>query len=587
MKKNGFVLSNFKGYKTRYVFALVSTLFYSFMTLLPTVIISKIVDDVLSNQNNLVSSERIALLWKYLAVFTAVTLLQTSFYMLIRQICHRSAQHVAVGIRSKLYEKLQTLDFSFYTHNPSGEIISQLTTDVNVIYDFISTHLYVFIRDCATLVFTFIILLMTSGIVTALLFAFIPLIVIFTVILHKNTRFLHRRLRDKFSDMNSYVNENLGAYRVVKAFAREKYEVGRLTKESAEYRDMAVSNTQKRLNYATPIHITAELMRIIALCACGIIMLKIPSSGLTIGSLYMATTYVYTVVARVRELSTIISQFQHVNVSIGKVTSLYETEPDIDTTEHIESKDGRIHKIEFRDVTLILDGHMILDHVSFVVREGQTVAIMGPTGAGKTILISMLLRLYDPSCGQILINNVDIKRMDLNRLRKMIALSTQDVFLFSDTIDGNISYSNPDLPLEEVKYFAECAQAADFIEKLSEGYDTIIGERGVGLSGGQRQRIALARAVAKKSSLIILDDTTSAVDMETESLILQELAKIKNKIKIIVAQRITSVVDADKILVIENGKITEEGTHAELVQNGGYYTSIYNISQQGSAEVEK
>lgn len=587
MKKNGFVLSNFKGYKTRYVFALVSTLFYSFMTLLPTVIISKIVDDVLSNQNNLVSSERIALLWKYLAVFTAVTLLQTSFYMLIRQICHRSAQHVAVGIRSKLYEKLQTLDFSFYTHNPSGEIISQLTTDVNVIYDFISTHLYVFIRDCATLVFTFIILLMTSGIVTALLFAFIPFIVIFTVILHKNTRFLHRRLRDKFSDMNSYVNENLGAYRVVKAFAREKYEVGRLTKESAEYRDMAVSNTQKRLNYATPIHITAELMRIIALCACGIIMLKIPSSGLTIGSLYMATTYVYTVVARVRELSTIISQFQHVNVSIGKVTSLYETEPDIDTTEHIESKDGRIHKIEFRDVTLILDGHMILDHVSFVVREGQTVAIMGPTGAGKTILISMLLRLYDPSCGQILINNVDIKRMDLNRLRKMIALSTQDVFLFSDTIDGNISYSNPDLPLEEVKYFAECAQAADFIEKLSEGYDTIIGERGVGLSGGQRQRIALARAVAKKSSLIILDDTTSAVDMETESLILQELAKIKNKIKIIVAQRITSVVDADKILVIENGKITEEGTHAELVQNGGYYTSIYNISQQGSAEVEK
>jgi len=587
MKKNGFVLSNFKGYKTRYVFALVSTLFYSFMTLLPTVIISKIVDDVLSNQNNLVSSERIALLWKYLAVFTAVTLLQTSFYMLIRQICHRSAQHVAVGIRSKLYEKLQTLDFSFYTHNPSGEIISQLTTDVNVIYDFISTHLYVFIRDCATLVFTFIILLMTSGIVTALLFAFIPLIVIFTVILHKNTRFLHRRLRDKFSDMNSYVNENLGAYRVVKAFAREKYEVGRLTKESAEYRDMAVSNTQKRLNYATPIHITAELMRIIALCACGIIMLKIPSSGLTIGSLYMATTYVYTVVARVRELSTIISQFQHVNVSIGKVTSLYETEPDIDTTEHIESKDGRIHKIEFRDVTLILDGHMILDHVSFVVREGQTVAIMGPTGAGKTILISMLLRLYDPSCGQILINNVDIKRLDLNRLRKMIALSTQDVFLFSDTIDGNISYSNPDLPLEEVKYFAECAQAADFIEKLSEGYDTIIGERGVGLSGGQRQRIALARAVAKKSSLIILDDTTSAVDMETESLILQELAKIKNKIKIIVAQRITSVVDADKILVIENGKITEEGTHAELVQNGGYYTSIYNISQQGSAEVEK
>ena len=587
MKKNEFIMSNFKGYKARYVFALTTTLFYSLIALLPTVLIGRIVDDVLSNQYGLASDERTALLWKYAIIYVVVVFLQTSLFLLIRQICHRSAQHVAVGIRSRLYEKLQTLDFTFYSHNPSGEIISQLTTDVNVIYDFLSTHLYVFVRDCAMLVFTFVILLTTNGIVTALLFAFIPFIVTFTIILHKNTRFLHRRLRDKFSEMNTYVNENLGAYRVVKAFAREKYEVGRLTKESEEYRDMAVDNTKIRLNYAMPIHITAELMRIIALCACGIIILLIPDSGLKIGGLYMATTYVYTVVARVRELSTIISQFQHFNVSVNKVTTLYETEPDIDNVEHIESKDGKIHKIEFRDVTLILDGHMILDHVSFTVREGQTVAIMGPTGSGKTILISMLLRLYDPSCGQILINNVDIKRMDLNRLRKMIALSTQDVFLFSDTIDGNIAYSNPDLPIEEVKHFAECAQAADFIEKLSEGYDTIIGERGVGLSGGQRQRIALARAVAKKSSLIILDDTTSAVDMETESLILHELAKIKNKIKIIVAQRITSVVDADKILVIENGKITEEGTHAELVQNGGYYTSIYNISQQGSAEVEK
>lgn len=585
MKGYDFVLSNFKGYKVRYIVTLALSVFRIFLTLLPAVIIGKIVDNVLNNQNNLTDGERIDLLWQYIIVFAVVTIVYTSLLMLIRQVTHRTAQHVCIGIRSKLYDKLQTLDHSFYMHNPSGEIISQMTTDVNIIYDFISVHLDVFIRDCASLIFTFIILYSTSPIVAGLLFAFVPAIVVLTVILHKATKFLHRRLRDKFSDMNSYVNENLGAYRVVKAFAREDYEIGKLTKESEEYRNMAVNNTKKRLNYATPLHIVAEIMRIVALCACGIVILKFPESGLTVGGLYVATNYVYTVVARVRELSTMISHFQHVNVSINKVTTLYDTVCDIESVEDIRSKDGKIHKIEFRDVTLILDNQMILDHVSFTVREGQTVAIMGPTGAGKTILISMLLRLYDPSCGQILINNVDIRQMDLNRLRKMIALSTQDVFLFSDTIDGNIAYSNPDMPIEEVKHFAECAQAADFIEKLSEGYDTVIGERGVGLSGGQRQRIALARAVAKKSSLIILDDTTSAVDMETESLILSELAKIKNKIKIIVAQRITSVVDADKILVIENGKITEEGTHEELVENGGYYTSIYNISQQGSAEV--
>ena len=210
---------------------------------------------------------------------------------------------------------------------------------------------------------------------------------------------------------------------------------------------------------------------------------------------------------------------------------------------------------------------------------------MGPTGAGKTILISMLIRLYDPTEGQILINGEDIRNMDINELRKMIAISTQDVFLFSDTIDSNIAYSDPELPFEKVKEFAECAQASDFIEKLGEGYDTIIGERGVGLSGGQRQRIALARAVAKDASLIILDDTTSAVDMETESLILKELAKIRDKTKIIVAQRISSVVDADRIYIIQNGRITEQGTHAELVKLGGYYTSIYKISREGEQEV--
>ena len=170
MKKNGFIMSNFKGYKARYVFALVTTLFYSLIALLPTVIIGEIVDDVLSNQYNWAPDERISHLWEYAIIYVAVVLLQTSLFLLIRQICYRSGLHVAVGIRSKLYEKLQMLDFSFYSHNPSGEIISQLTTDVNVISDFISVHLYVFVRDCAMLVFTFVILLMTSGIVTCLLY---------------------------------------------------------------------------------------------------------------------------------------------------------------------------------------------------------------------------------------------------------------------------------------------------------------------------------------------------------------------------------------------------------------------------------
>ena len=582
MRNYDFVLSNFKGRKLRYVVALVMIVITALSNLLPSVIIGDMVDQVIYNTDQV---DRINQLWHYTGWLVGITVFAATTRMLNRLNIRECAEYVGCGIRNRLYEKLQMMDVAFYARNTSGELISQMTTDVNVIREFLAGHVYALVSDLSSLIFTFVILTARSAIVSGMLAAFIPFIAMFTVILHSKTKILHRTLRDKFSDMNGYVNENLGAYRVVKAFAREDYEVHKLNTESTEYRDMAVGNAMKRLKYATPIHICAELMRVLVLIACGVLIVAYPESGVTVGSLMVFNSLIGIIVMRVRTFSISISQIQQFNVSVQKVTTLYNTVPDIDNMEKIESTKSRIHKIEFRDVTLILDNQMILDHVSFTVREGETLAIMGPTGAGKTILISMLLRLYDPSCGQILINNVDIKKMDLNTLRKMIALSTQDVFLFSETIGENIAYSNPDIPIEEIHYSAECAQAADFIEKLQEGYDTIIGERGVGLSGGQRQRIALARAVAKKSSLIILDDTTSAVDMETESMILKELGKIKNKIKIIVAQRITSVVDADKILVIENGKITEEGTHDELVGAGGYYTSIYNISQQGSAEV--
>ncbi|MBQ8605513.1 MAG: ABC transporter ATP-binding protein [Clostridia bacterium] len=581
MKRYGFVLSNFKGRGLRYIFCLIFVAVNALLSLLPTVIIGKIVDEVLYNQD--VPGINV-LLWKLVIAFLIVAVTSSLMRYFSQNIIHESSEYVSKKIRTTLYDKLQTLDHTFYSHNTSGEIISQMSSDVTVIRDFFASHVYVIISDIFSLVFTFIILAYNSILVTGILLLFVPLIIIFTLILHRKTKFLHRRLRDKFSDMNAYVNENLGAYRVVKAFAREPYENSKLNKESTEYRDMAINNAKKRLIYSLPIHTLAEFIRVFVLIACGVIILLFPESGLKVGGLTVFNTLVFNIIDRVRQLSVIISSVQNFNVSVDKVTTLYDTKPDIETSDKIVSTQGKIWKIEFRDVTLIIDNHMVLDHVSFTIREGQTVAIMGPTGAGKTMLISMLLRLYDPSCGQILINNVDIRDMDLNRLRKMIALSTQDVFLFSDTIEGNIAYSNPDIPIDEVKHYAESAQAAEFIEKLTDGYNTVIGERGVGLSGGQRQRIALARAVAKKSSLVILDDTTSAVDMETESMILQELRKITGKIKIIVAQRITSAVDADKILVIEKGRITEEGTHEQLVNAGGYYTSIYNISQQGSEE---
>ena len=373
MKRYGFVLSNFKGRKLRYIICLMMISVNALLSLLPTVLIGKIVDEVLYKLNVL---NRESLLWTLVITLVSVTLVSSLIRFAIQYILRESSEHAANKLRSKLYDKLQTLDTTFFAHNTSGEIISQMTTDVNVIRDFFGAHLYILISDIFSLIFTFIILATNSVLVAGILFLFIPLIAVFTMILHNKTKFLHRRLRDKFSDMNAYVNENLGAYRVVKAFAKETHEIKKLDKISTEYKDMAINNAKKRLIYSLPIHGLAEFIRVFVLIACGILIIAFPQSGITVGGLTVFNTLVFNVIDRVRQLSVIISQVQNFNVSVGKVTSLYETIPDIESAPKIESRLGKIWKIEFRDVTLIIDNQMVLDHVSFTIREGETVAIM-------------------------------------------------------------------------------------------------------------------------------------------------------------------------------------------------------------------
>ena len=233
-----------------------------------------------------------------------------------------------------------------------------------------------------------------------------------------------------------------------------------------------------------------------------------------------------------------------------------------------------------------IEQKQILTDVSFSVQPGQTVAVLGPTGSGKTTLINLLARFYDVTEGEIRVDDCDVRRWKLSQLRGGIGTATQDVFLFSDTVEGNVAFGDQDLTLDEVKDFARRADAAEFVEKLPEGYDTIIGERGVGLSGGQRQRIALARALAVKPGILIMDDTTSAVDSETEQSIQRELRSLPYSCtKFIIAQRISSMRDADLILVVQNGRITERGTHKELLEQRGYYWQTYCL-QYGLSEKE-
>lgn len=581
-----------RGRKALFFFLLLMVAIVGFILLLPSIVIGNLVDHVLYGYTTVSWIERIlgitpgtgvaSMLIRYVLGIVVITLFSTGLRYVVHYWLHKISMRTGGKLRVALYEKLQTLSADFYAHTPSGELIANLTSDIALIEDMICNQSYNWIKSISLFLFTLYMLFYYNTTLTLILTAFLPIFAVLSFLIFRYTRTLHQRLRNKFSDMNTYVNENLGAYRVVKAFAREDYENERLNKISTEYQDIAVDNAKKRLNISTPLHLVSRLMSIFGLCVAAIYVIN---GDMTIGVLTIFNTFVFNLQEPIRTITTLISVTQQVMVSANKVYALYTTDPDIETVGSLRSKQGRIRTIEFRDVSLDLGGHRILDHINLKINAGQTLAIMGPTGAGKTILISLLIRLYDPTEGSIYINGIDIRRLELHQLRREIAIATQDVFLFSDTIDSNIAYSNPDMSEETVREMAETAQAADFIEKLSDGYDTIIGERGIGLSGGQRQRIALARAVAKDSSVIILDDTTSAVDMETEVSILQELRKITNKTKIIVAQRITSVQEADEIIILQQGKITERGKHEELLELNGYYTEIYRIAHQNE-EVE-
>jgi ATP-binding cassette subfamily B protein len=313
---------------------------------------------------------------------------------------------------------------------------------------------------------------------------------------------------------------------------------------------------------------------------------------LTMGELVTFNSLIFAINNPLRMAGWIINDVQRFAASGEKLIELWKAETKIDNSVNpikLESLKGRI---KFNNVSFSYDDEEpVLKNVNLEVNTGETIGIIGPTGSGKSTLISLLCRFYDCTEGNITVNDFDLKDLDLNYLRKNIAVAMQDIFLFSDTIEGNIAYGVPDASFEQVKKAAELAGAHDFIMKFPEGYNTIVGERGVGLSGGQRQRIALARALIKNPSILILDDTTSAVDMETEHAIQVELNKFNENITtFIIAHRISSVKNADKILVLDEGRIIEQGNHEELMNKKKYYYDIYmnqfgNFDEEGKRQV--
>ena len=485
----------------------------------------------------------------------------------------RTSQNTVYNLRTRLFTKLQHQDMRFFDRNRTGDLMTRMSADVDWCRHFLSYLDYVAMDSVVMFLSTSIYFFFVNWKLALILVCVTPLLMIITKVYSGRVRPLFVDMRDKLSDMNTAAQENIAGNRVVKAFAREEHEKEAFDRRSGAYRDANLDINKLWLSFYPAIEVLANAMTLITVFIGGLFMIQ---GNLSAGGLSIFTSLSWALSNPMRNLGNLLNDWQRFSTCATKVMQLDLSRPAIVDGDNTVPHDRVQGRVEFRNVSFAYDGQNVLRDVSFTAEPGQTIAIMGPTGSGKTTVIQLLARFYDVQKGEILVDGCNVRQWKLQELRHGIGTAIQDVFLFSDTVEGNVAFGNQELTLEEVRDFARRADADGFIEKLPEGYDTIIGERGVGLSGGQRQRIALARALAMRPGILIMDDTTSAVDMETEQYIQRQLRELPyDCTKIIIAQRISSVKDADQILILRDGQITERGTHAELLRQKGYYYQTY------------
>ena len=535
----------------------------------------RLIDDVIMAQNP-------APLLPILGTMLLVKLSREGMRYLMVIILEKNSQNLVYNLRRSLFTRLQYSDMRFYDDHRTGDLMTRMSADLDWCRHFLAYIDYRIVDAICTFLFATVYLAFVNWKLTLLLIAIAPVLMFISRFLSRHIRPRFAFMREKLSEMNTAAQENIAGNRVVKAFSREAYEEERFGKRNEAFMESHLRINKLWLSFFPIIELLVSAIQLVMVFVGGLLIIR---GELTPGELAIFTGLSWAISNPMRELGNLINNLQRFSTSAAKVMELACTRPEIvdapDAVEHGRMEGG----IEFRHVSFQIDNKPILEDVSFAVGPGQTVAVMGPTGSGKTTLIQLLARFYDPTGGQVLVDGCDVKRWKLQQLRGGIGTATQDVFLFSDTVEGNIAFGNQSMSLEEVKACARMADAAEFAERLPEGYDTIIGERGVGLSGGQRQRIALARALAVKPSILVMDDTTSAVDSETELYIQDQLRHLPfDCTKFIIAQRISSMRDADLILVLRDGRIAEQGTHRELLEKRGYYWQTYCLQYGISGE---
>lgn len=569
-----FVWEKLKGRRWMIILGLIVSVIYSATVVINPYLSKILVDDAIKADGGPDKD----LLIKLIVIMTLVVFVRTVILFVRKVLFEMSSQSMLANIRLSIFNNIQHQELSFFDKIKSGDLVTRSLSDVNHTRHFVAYTLFTMVDTVVLFLASVILLMFVSPILTLSLLAVVPILGITSYLYSKKVAPIYRSIRNCFAQLNIDAQENISGNRVVKAFAREQYEIEKFEKASLKYKEENLKAAFAWQKIVPVIEFLAQSLTFITLLVGGILVMKDPD--FTLGDLSMFTALTWALALPMRNVSTILNNYQQFNTSTVKIIELCEASPLIASRHDAVVADKPLNgKIEFKNVTFkyTRNGDKVLDDISFVVNPGETIAIMGSTGSGKTTIVNLMSRFYDVTEGSILLDDVDIRMRSLQDIRRSIAIATQDIFLFSDTVENNIAYSDPDMDNEKIHQYAILAAADEFINKMEFSYETIIGERGVGISGGQKQRLALARAMAAEAPILVLDDTTSAVDMETEKYIQHSLATMPhNATKIIIAQRISSVRHADKIMILQDGKL-DIGTHESLARSNSYYRGICEL----------